>query len=269
VATVLGLALMAPPVYPQRQNTTDQLNSLMTDSINLKATVKQLQDSLDQKNAETTKLLQQVLSSFASIDANFQKLNESVAASNAANKAASEKSTRDLQDTRTALDNLKKSIDESMLGIRASVTSLGREITDMKSSEQSLPSAAQMFNQAWTELDSGLYEPAASDFREFLKNYPNDPVRSASAQFYLGEALMGQKKFLEAITEFDTTLSKFPNDDRKCSALYRKGQSLVQLKQIPQATAVFQSVTKDCAGTQEATNATADLKSLKTPPRGN
>jgi tol-pal system protein YbgF len=241
----------------------------MSDTINLKLAVKQLQDSLDQKNAETTKLLQQVLSSFTAIDANFQKLNETVVASSASNKVASEKSARDLQDTRTALDTLKKSIDESMLGLRASVTSLGREITDMKSAEQTLPSAAQMYNQAWTELDSGLYEPAASDFKEFLKNYPNDPVRSASAQFYLGEALMGQRKFLEAIAEFDTMLSKFPNDDRKCSALYRRGQSLVQLKDIPQATAVFTSVTKDCAGRQEATNATAELKGLKTPPRGN
>src|SRR5262245_45624530 len=217
VATVLGLALLAPPVYPQKQSTTDQLNSLMTDSINLKATVKQLQDSLDQKNAETTKLLQQILTSFASIDANFQKLNASLAASAAANTLAGEKSSHDVQETKLALDGLKKSLDENMLGIRASVTSLGREIADMKSAEQTLPSAAQMYNQAWTELDSGLYEPAASDFKEFLKNYPNDPVRSASAQFYLGEALMGQRKFLEAITEFETMLSKFPNDDRKCS----------------------------------------------------
>jgi TolA-binding protein len=75
---------------------------------------------------------------------------------------------------------------------------------------------------------------------------------------------MAQKKFAESIAEFDLVLSKYPNSDKRCGALYQKGRALFELKQVPQGTPVLQSVVKECPGTQEAANAAADLK---TPPR--
>ena len=92
--------------------------------------------------------------------------------------------------------------------------------------------------------------------------------RVPAAQFYIGEALFIQKKFDQALEQFDIVLEKYPNSDRKCLALYRKGRAHVELKQNPQATAAMQAVVKDCAGTQEAVNATADLKSLSTTTTG-
>jgi tol-pal system protein YbgF len=136
-----------------------------------------------------------------------------------------------------------------------------REINNLKTAEQPLPGAGQAFQQAFGQLESGFPDLAASDFREFLKNFPGD-VRASAAQFYLAQALFDQKKFPEAQVEFDTVLEKYPTSDRKCSALYRKGQTHVELKQIPQAKGVYQSVVKECPGTQEAANAAADLKKL-------
>ena len=110
LVSILGVALVAPPAYPQK--TVDQLNSLMTDSINLRNSVIKLQESSDQKNAEILKLLQETLTRFAAIESSVQKMSDSLAASM---KASDEKTAKDLQETRVALDTLKKDLDEGML----------------------------------------------------------------------------------------------------------------------------------------------------------
>ena len=263
--SILGLVLVAPPAYPQK--TQDQLNALMRDSLNLQNTVKQLQESLDQKSAETNKLLQEVMTRFTAIDANVKMMSDSVTAMGASMKASDDKSARELETTKLALEGLKKSVDDGMTGLQAQVRGLNTKLTDMSTAEQALPTAAALFQQAHGEWNAGFYSLAIYDFREFLRNYPNDPVRSPAAQFYIGDSLMASKKFAESIAEFDLVLSKYPNSDKRCAALYQKGRALFELKQVPQATPVLHSVVKECPGTQEAANAAADLKPA-TRPRG-
>src|SRR4029450_1804335 len=101
LVSILGLVLGAPPAYPQK--TQDQLNQLMADSIALRSTIKQLQDSFDQKNAETNKLLHEVLTHFTTLDASVKTLNESLATVSTSLKTTDEKSARDLEITKTSI----------------------------------------------------------------------------------------------------------------------------------------------------------------------
>ncbi len=71
-----------------------------------------LQESSDQKNAEILKLLQETLTRFAAIESSVQKMSDSLTASM---KASDDKTAKDLQETRVALDALKKDLDEGML----------------------------------------------------------------------------------------------------------------------------------------------------------
>src|SRR5688572_19956758 len=149
----------------------------MTDAINLKATVKQLQDSLDQKHAETNKLLQEVLTRFSAIDASMKTLNDSLTTATATLKASDEKSAKDLEATKTSLEALRKNVDEGIVGLQGQMRNLSTTLNTMKS-EQPLPSAMQLFQNAQGDLNAGFYSFAVDGFREFLKNYPNDPLRS-------------------------------------------------------------------------------------------
>ena len=264
--SILGVVLLAPPAYPQNK-TQDQLNSLLIDSLNLKNAVKQLQDSSDRRNTETTKLLQDVLSRFSTIDGTVQKLNETLNTLSGSIKASDEKTARDLQQTREALDTFKKSMEEGVLGLQNQVRGLSTQMNNLNSTEQPLPSSAQGFSQAYGDLNAGLYDLAVGEFRDFVRSFPTD-TRAGAAQFYIGEGLMAQKKFDQAVVELDQALAKYPASDKKCIALYRKGQAHVELKQTPLATAAFQGVVKECPGTQEAANAAAVLKSPPRPTRG-
>ena len=258
LVSFLGLALFAPSAYPQK--TVDQLNSLMTDSINLKNSVIKLQESSDQKNAEIVKLLNETLSRFAAIESSVKKLSDSLTT---AMKANDDKHARDLQTTRESLDALKKNLDEGMVSMSGQLRGLERQIANTKQ-EIPLPAAADVFNRAYSQLTQGFYDDAIGEFREFIKNH-TDPVRVPAAQFYIGQAYFDQRKFDQAVVQFDLLLEKYPNSDRKCLALYRKGQALVELKDIPKAQVVLTDVSKSCAGTQEGTNAAQDLKGLPKP----
>jgi len=261
LVSVLGMVLVAPPAYPQKVSERDLLQNLSVDMINLKNTLKQMQDASEHKNAETTKLLQDLLKEvstrFATIDTTVQKLNESLSGI----KASDDKSLKDIQDARISLDALRKTVDEGFVQLNNKANSLTREINSLKTAEQPLPGAGQVFQQAFGELEAGFPDLAIADFREFLKNYPGD-VRAAFAQFYIGDALFSQKKYQEAQTELDKALENYPMSDKKCVALYRKGQTHAELKQILQARGAYQTVQKECSGTQEAALANADLKKL-------
>jgi tol-pal system protein YbgF len=262
---LLGLVLLAPPAYSQ--DTKTQLNLLMTDTINLKNSIKQLQDSNDQKNAEIKSLLQDVLNRFTTIEANVQRMSETLAAM----KATEDKSARDIAETRAAFDTLKSNVatfGEGVQGMQNQIRGLNTKLNDLNTKEVSLPNPADAFNRALGDYNAGIYELAISGFKEFLSSYPANE-RAGAAQFYIGDALMAQKKYGEAVTEFDKVLAMPNNGDKKCSALYRKGQALVAQKQNQQATTALNSVVKECPGTTEAENAARDLKTMPRPARGN
>jgi tol-pal system protein YbgF len=262
LSSILAVVLLAPPAFPQNK-TQEQLNSLLIDSLNLKNSVKQLQDSFDRRNTETTKLLQDVLSRFSTIDGTVQKLNETLNTLSGSIKASDEKTARDLQETRTALDAFKRTMEEGVLGLQNQVRGLSTQMNNASSAEQQLPSSADGFSQAFGDLNAGLYDLAVGEFRDFVRSYPTDP-RAGAAQFYIGEGLLAQRKFDQAVVEFDLGLAKYPESVKKCSALYRKGQAHAELKETSKATLAFQTVGKECPGTQEAVNAAA---ALKNPPR--
>jgi len=265
LVSILGVVLVAPPSYPQRVDERTLINNLTKDVLDVQFTLKQMQASSEQKNAEMTKLmqnlLQEVLTRFGTIDASVKRLNESFGQAQMGLKANDEKSAKDLQQTRTALEALTKNMEEGFLAVQNQFRGVTQKLNDLKSVEQQLPSAGQVFSQGFSDYNSGNYDLAIGGLTEFLRNYPNEE-RAAAASFYIGEALIAQKKLDEAAAQFDLVLSMYPNSDKKCVALYRKGQILAQQKQIPQARTALDNVVKECPGTQEAANAATDLKSL-------
>jgi tol-pal system protein YbgF len=261
---ILGVLLAPPAAYPQ--NTREQLNQLMLDSVTLRNSMKELKENTDRKNAEMTKLLQdilkEVLTRFNSIDATVQRMNESVNHTLSGLKGNDEKSSREIQETRIAVEALKKNMEEGLLLLQNQVRGLNERLNNLNT-EEALPGAAQLFNQAWGEYNAAFYDLAIVGFNEFIKNYP-DNERTPGAAFYIGESLLAQKKLDQAAAQFDLVLEKYPTSDRRCIALYRKGQILVEQKQIPQARSAMDNVVKECQGTPDVANAAAtDLKTLQ------
>lgn len=257
IAGVLALAAMAPPAYPQRASERDMLNDLTKDVIDLRNSVRALQDSVDQKNNALTTLVQRMSEQFSSLSAGITQLGQAI-------KTDDEKAGRDLQELRTLVTALKKNADEmneSLTGINNQVGSLSRQLTEMKTTEEPLPSASELWNLAWSDYSSGSYDLAIRGFRDLLTQYPASE-RAPSALIYVGKSLFAQKKFDQALIEYDQALQNFPTSDKTCSALYEKGLTLIELKKAPDAKATLDRVVKECAGKPEAASASTALKTL-------
>lgn len=271
LVSIFAVVLMAPPAYPQ--NTNQRIDTLTTDVLNLSNAVKLMQTSADEKNAAIKAVLDQILARFGSIDSSVQKLGDSLTAI----KASDEASARALQEARADVARIKASVDTlNQLNLGESLTNMGtqlgalkKQVTDLQNKEAPLPGAAEAFNNAYALYNQGFNDLAITAFKDFLRDFPKDPDRAPAAQLYLGNTYFAQKKLDQAQLEYELTIQNYPTSDRKCTALYKKGLTLVELKKNTEASTAFQAVGKECPGTDEAKLASDEQRKLPRGGRGN
>lgn len=272
LGSILAVVLMAPPA--SAQNTNERLNTLDRDVLDVKGAVKSMQDTFDQRNSEVKSLLDQILARFAAIDDGMKRLNDSLGTI----KTADEVSARELREARESISSIRTSIDninklnlgETLNNMNTSMGSMQRDIANLKTVETPLPGAKEAFESASTNYSQGIWALAIPELREFVQAYPKDP-RAPYAQVMLGTALLENRQPEKAIVEFDFALQNYPDSDKKCLALFKKGLAHTQTNDKPQAREVFTLVGKEkaCAGSEEAAAAAAELKKLQaTPARG-
>ena len=258
LVSVLVVGLMAPPAPSQSRKIT--LEDVTRDLLDLQHTVMEMQRSADAKNADMKTALDQILSRFSAIDTSVQKLGVSLSAI----KTDDENSARELKEARAAVNALKDSIDKADLAqtlqdLKSQMVGVNKQLRDMQNTEAPLPTARQAYDSAFGLLSQGFYDDAIGEFRDFLNTYPRDP-RASRAQLELGNAYFNQNKFPQAELEYDLAIQNYPESGTKCTALYKKGKTLEELKQAPKAKEVFQTVVKECPDTAEGSQATAELK---------
>jgi tol-pal system protein YbgF len=261
---IVVVALMAPPAGSQSRKLT--LEDVATDVIQLQSYVKEMQRTADAKNAETKAALDQILGRFTSIDSSLQKLGDALAAI----KTEDEKTTRELVEIKAAVKATKDTLDklnlgETLLDIKNGVGGLKTQISNLQNTEAPLPTSRQAYDSAYGLFSQAFFDDAITEFRDFVKAYPRDP-KAPRAQLHIGMSYVNQKKPDQAVLAFDEAIQNYPESDIKCTALYKKGLALKELKQVAPAKAVFQSVVKECPNTDEYNLAAAKLRT--TPARG-
>lgn len=115
-----------------------------------------------------------------------------------------------------------------------------------------------VFNQARRDQQSGNSELAITEYRDFLRFYPNEE-RAPSAQFHIGEILSYKKDYDGAVEAFDAVLEKYPENNKTPDAMYLKGRALIQLDRKSQASKVFTELIAKYPNTEVARKA-RDLK---------
>ena len=94
------------------------------------------------------------------------------------------------------------------------------------------------YNRAYSQAVNGDYASAAEGFQSFLQLYPQDRL-VPSAQYWLGESLLAQRKFREAADAFLKTYTEHPGSDKSADSLLKLGVSLQGLGERDAACATF------------------------------
>lgn len=128
--------------------------------------------------------------------------------------------------------------------------------------------AAQLYQNALSDYVNGSYPLAASELQQFIGAYPSDG-HIAEANYYLGDIFMKERKYPDAIKNFDTVLNNFPDGKFAPGAQLKKGFSLIALKERAAGIREFRSLIAHYPRSQEAQQAHDELNALGVSARGN
>ncbi|MEX0804827.1 MAG: tol-pal system protein YbgF [Candidatus Binatia bacterium] len=118
------------------------------------------------------------------------------------------------------------------------------------------------YEVAWRALENKDYRIAIGRFKEFLTKYPQSRLAN-NAQYWIGESHYALREFDQAIIEFDTVRSKYPQGDKVVAALLKQGFAFAELGEKVNARLILQEVVEKYAQSPEAVQAKQKLKSLE------
>ena len=119
---------------------------------------------------------------------------------------------RDVEDLKTRLTALQNTPPP------AATANPGGEATG----EMTVPAAAepapsidpmQTYQAAYRDYQRGNYDLAIEGFQDFLGTNANADLAD-NAAYWIGESLFSQKKYREAIGQFDAVVNKYPKSDK-------------------------------------------------------
>lgn len=119
----------------------------------------------------------------------------------------------------------------------------------------------ETYQAAYRDYQRGNYDLAIEGFRDFLSvNRVAD--LADNAEYWIGESLFSQKKYREAIAQFDSVVSKYPRSDKVPGALLKKGYAYLNIGERAQGIVQLQYVVHEHPNSQEAGLARQRLRQL-------
>jgi tol-pal system protein YbgF len=109
----------------------------------------------------------------------------------------------------------------------------------------------EAYQQAFDLLRELQYDKATLAFRRFLDDYPNGRYAHI-ALYWLGEANYAQRKFKQAISDYQNLISSYPDSPKVAEAMLKIGYSYNELQDYKQAQAILQKLVDKYPGTTEA-----------------
>jgi tol-pal system protein YbgF len=111
-----------------------------------------------------------------------------------------------------------------------------------------------LYNLARQKLDEGDTAAARQLFGEFLQRYKNDEL-AANAQYWLGEAYYADKRYNDAIVEFQKVVKQYKGSEKTPDALLKIGMSFQAQKDCKNAQLFYEEVLQAHKGSPAAKTA--------------
>lgn len=109
----------------------------------------------------------------------------------------------------------------------------------------------ELYRNSYQFILSGDYKTAETGFRDYAEKFPGD-ARAADAQYWLGEALIGQERYRDAAEVFLAANKAFPKARKAPDMMLKLGVSLAAMKQRDVACATFGEIGTRYPGASDA-----------------
>jgi tol-pal system protein YbgF len=122
-------------------------------------------------------------------------------------------------------------------------------------------SPQEVYNTAYADYLKGNFDLATDGFKIYRDNFPDSPLAD-NALYWIGECFFSQRKFSEAVDEFNNLILDYPQGDKIAAAYLKKGLSLAELRRKDEALVVFKLLISKYPLEEEARIAQEKIKEL-------
>ncbi|MFN7973684.1 MAG: tol-pal system protein YbgF [Acidobacteriota bacterium] len=126
--------------------------------------------------------------------------------------------------------------------------------------------AEQMLETANGDFTKGNYSLSVLEFQQVVDQHPESDLAD-NAQYGLAESYFAQRKYDDAIREYDKILARYPGSEKVPSAYLKKGFAFLELNQTAQGVVALQYLIGKYPKSQEADVARRRLESMGLKPR--
>lgn len=258
---LLGLLLGACASTGQVRDVEDQVADLEDEIAQMKRTGSS-REEVEQINRSVAEQIQTLLRSNAEMTARVAQLQERFQGTQG-----------NVEETNYRMDRLAQQINDlrrDIEALRAALrvgTPAGIEGT-IPSEEVTVQPATgagsdplELYAAAYRDYQRGNWDLAASGFREFLEGNAQSDLAD-NAAYWIGESFFSQKKYREAIQQFDEVITRYPKSDKVAAALLKKGYSYLETGERAQGIVQLQYVVHEHPSAAEANLARQRLRAL-------
>lgn len=118
-----------------------------------------------------------------------------------------------------------------------------------------------VYQTAYNDYLRGNYDLAVLGFRQYLESFAGTELAD-NAAYWIGECYFSQRKFQQAVKEFDDVVAKYPRSDKLPSAILKKGYALLEMGDRSLGMVQLQNVIREYPRSDEANLARQRLKSI-------
>ncbi len=102
---------------------------------------------------------------------------------------------------------------------------------------------------------------ALRGFQQYLESFPSTTL-AANATYWIGECYYRQRRYRQAIEQYDAVLNRYPRSDKTASALLKKGYAHLELGERSQGVVQLQHVLRQFPTSDEANLARQRLREI-------
>jgi TolA-binding protein len=124
----------------------------------------------------------------------------------------------------------------------------------------------QLWGQAGQRLASGQRDEGRRFYRTFAQRFPADP-RAPQAYLNVGMSFVQEKKFANAVPEFNTVIEKFGTSPDVPEAMWQLARAFVELHFCTDARSLLGDLAKRYPKSARAADAKTELKAIAKLPK--
>lgn len=278
-SVLLGALLLAGcATTGDLQRSNDQVAELQQELANVKRTAagKEEMQSVNQRIAQQTEqLLKSNATLVAKVDQMDERLQNAVGATEQTNYRI-DRLVQQLTQAQRDIEDLKARVAGAAPAPATGTAAPGAAPVPppvpppvLSMSEINVPAPAnteaanpmELYQSAYRDYQRGNFDLAIGGFADFVKQNSNSDLTD-NAAYWIGECLFSQKKYQEAIAQFDGVVTKFPHSDKVPGALLKKGYAYISLGEKAQGIVQLQYVVHEHPSSPEASLARQRLRQL-------